>query len=302
MNKFTQRIIALLITATVMNSFYSCKQDNATTPNPTPAPNYDTVVQSKKMNVSYGPNERNVMDIFLPAKRTPNTPFILLIHGGGWIGGSKTDFNNVQDSLLTRGIASASMSYRYASTTVHYEQLMEDVDNALELIKSHTKDWIIRDDKYVIGGYSAGAHMSLLYGFRYDPDNDIAAIISNAGPSDITDTDWLNYAALLGQLTAINNMVGAEYVIFQPLPERFSLASPIKGIKNVPTLMIHGDVDNVVNYNHSTKLHAQMQSLGYTSRLVTLPGVNHDMGVSNPATVQLILTEMTNWINTYGKD
>ena len=39
-------------------------------------------------NVSYGPHERNVLDVWL-AKSDKPAPLVVFIHGGGWISGDK---------------------------------------------------------------------------------------------------------------------------------------------------------------------------------------------------------------------
>src|SRR4051812_16495109 len=63
-------------------------------------------------NVSYGPHERNVMDVW-KAKSDRPTPLLVFIHGGGFRGGSK---EAVQAYLLTgclaSGISVVSINYR----------------------------------------------------------------------------------------------------------------------------------------------------------------------------------------------
>jgi acetyl esterase/lipase len=257
--------------------------------------------EARMNNVSYGSNDRNKMDVALPKDRNENTPFVLLIHGGGWVSGDKGDMKAIQDSLLLRGIASAAMNYRFASGSIHYEQLMDDVSNALDVCVSKAGEWKIRNDKYVIGGASAGAHMSLLYAHRYNTKHSISAVVSAAGPTDLTDIDWLNYTGIIGQLGNIQSMVGAQYYLGQSLDPRFAAASPIKAVKNIPTLMIHGDADLVVAYAQSQRMAAVMNNSSFTNNLVTIPGAGHDLGVGNPTNAKLVVNEISAWVNTYGK-
>src|SRR5690606_9147505 len=122
----------------------SCSKDTSTPVTPT-----GSVNEQRIANASYGSHDRNKMDVYLPGDRNANTPFVLLIHGGGWVSGDKGDMAAIQDSLLISGIASASMNYRYASGTVHYEQQMEDVSAALAYCLSNADEWKIRKDKYI---------------------------------------------------------------------------------------------------------------------------------------------------------
>ena len=79
----------------------------------TPAPE-GTVTH---LNQSYGPNSRNKLDMYLPELRDTTTETVLLIHGGAWVGGDKSnaDLMNRRDVLLESGYAVASMNYRYAN-------------------------------------------------------------------------------------------------------------------------------------------------------------------------------------------
>lgn len=284
--------LLVLLLCTVMAS---CDPPRNHEPGPEPQQ------EQKAYNLSYGPDTRNKLDIYLPANRDNNTPFVLLIHGGGWVSGDKADMNALQDSLMKRGIASASMSYRYAGSQVHYTELMQDVAAAVTFCYGKHTEWNTRADKYIIGGVSAGAHMALLYAYNYDATNRISAVVSAVGPTDITQTDWLNYSILVGLNDEIGNMVGATYALGQPLDPAFAAASPRLHIKNVPTLMLHGDADLVVFYSQSQLLNADLATAGIPHKLVTIPGANHDLGVANPVILQQLLTEISSWCTTYGR-
>lgn len=260
----------------------------------------DPNITERKYDVSYGPDARNKMDVYLPAGRSTSTPFILLIHGGAWVAGNKSDLNGFQEGLLQQGIASASMNYRYASQSVHYPQLMQDVALAVDYCVGNADNWVIRKNQYMVGGSSAGAHMSLLYSYSYDTDNRVSGVISLAGPTDVTDTDWLNYAVLVGLIGNIEVMTGDTYVINQPLALSYTSASPRKNLKNVPTLMIHGTNDEVVFYSQSQKLDTALTNASVQHKLVTINGAGHDLGLGNPATAVMVTQEIVDWINTYG--
>jgi len=252
-------------------------------------------------NLSYGADSRHKMDVYLPEGRNDQTPFLVLVHGGAWVAGDKGAFNALQDSLMARGIASATINYRYASADVHYEQLMADVQAALDYCYRKRAEWNIRGSRYILCGASAGAHMSLLYSYSYNSGGRVSAVISAAGPTDITQPDWLNYAALLGLLDEIELMVGASYTPGQPLHPRFSAASPRFHISNIPTLLLHGTNDMTVPYNQSEILAADLASRGVPYKLVPFQGAGHDLGLGNPAYLQLLLTELESWCKTYGR-
>lgn len=256
---------------------------------------------AKIYNVKYGTETRQAMDVYLPANRTASTPLVMLIHGGGWTAGNKSDFNAVQQVLSDSGIASVSINYRYVSSTVHYQQLMEDVNKALQHCVDKANAWSIRNTKIIMAGASAGAHMSLLYGYGFDTDNRVSGIISLAGPTNFTILEFHLLAAINGLGTNIYNMVGATYTVGQPLDEKFAKASPVTYNKNVPTLIVHGDADVIVPYGQAIDLRDKLQSKGYTYKMETIVGGGHDLGLANPVNALRVYTEFIKWTRTYSK-
>lgn len=257
--------------------------------------------EAKMLNISYGTDTRNKMDVYLPKDRSTATPFVILIHGGAWTGGNKEDMRGFQDLLLARGFGSVSMSYRYVGATVHYTELMEDVNKVVMYCVNKSGEWNIRNTKLIISGASAGAHMALLYGYKYDTGGRISGIVSMCGPTDLTDPVMLNYATTIGLAGPLNALAGATYVPNQPVDAKFAAASPLKQAINIPTLMFHGTADLTVPYSQAELLNNRLGQLNYTHKLVTLPGAGHDLGLNIPANVILIEAEFRAWIETYSR-
>ena len=53
-------------------------------------------------DVAYGNDVYQKMDVYLPEGRNENTKTFILVHGGGWSGGHKTDFDYVIPILKTQ--------------------------------------------------------------------------------------------------------------------------------------------------------------------------------------------------------
>ncbi len=252
-------------------------------------------------DMSYGPDKRNTMNIFIPKGATSTTPFVLFMHGGAWVSGDKNDVAIVQLALGAQGIASASINYRYASKSVHYAELMNDVNLAVNYINDHGKDWNLDTSKIAIGGISAGGHMAMLYAYRYDTGNHINAVISMAGPSNIADTAVLDASVQNRLIGGVESMVGAKYTAGKTLDQKFADASPINFIKNVPTLLIHGTGDTVVAHAQSVTMDAKLASAGVPHKLMSIPNTNHDMGLGNPDTAKKIAEAVVSWVKKYEK-
>ena len=114
-------------------------------------------------NVSYGPNERNVLD-FWKAEGTGPRPLLVMIHGGGWVGGDKGGSTSRFKPYLDKGISCAAINYRLTGdhplpAPVH------DAARAIQFLRSKAAEWNIDTDHIALTGGSAGActSMWLLY-------------------------------------------------------------------------------------------------------------------------------------------
>ncbi|HVU55396.1 MAG TPA: alpha/beta hydrolase [Puia sp.] len=258
--------------------------------------------EKRWMNVAYGSFPSSIMDIALPANRDEHTPFVIIIHAGGWVLGDKIWGARTQDTLLAHGIASANMNYRFADDgQVHWQQMLEDVDSVLDYCISHADEWHTRKNNFIMNGESAGAHLALLYG--YTTPKKIAAIVSECGPTNLTDTAVLNYYAKndTALLHDVKKMVGADYPPGgSPGPE-YAAASPVFHVKNLPTLFFHGTSDQLVPYTQATDLENELKRKGYIYKFVPMPGANHDLGLNVLESRTFIYREFVEWVWKYGK-
>src|SRR4030095_2792613 len=148
-----RNFLLLLFIITLISS---CKKDDA--------PEEDTSVTM--LNISYGTNTQQKMDVYLPANRsTTITKVIIMIHGGGWNPGDKADFNEYVDSLKKRepSYAIFNINYRLANTPDIFPAQELDVRAAVEFIYNKRSEYLI-SDKIALIGASAGAHLALLQG------------------------------------------------------------------------------------------------------------------------------------------
>ncbi|MDR7128329.1 acetyl esterase/lipase [Algoriphagus sp. 4150] len=255
--------------------------------------------QEKINDVAYGTDPRNVMDVYLPAQRNVNTPFVLLIHGGAWVKAGKENVRDIQDTLLNHGIAVASINHRYANTSdVHYSQMLDDVDQALNYCSQHALAWNTRKDGFVMVGASSGGHLALLS--AYTTSKNIKAVVEFSGPTNVNDTTLLNYASKVGLIDAIQRMTGKNYIKGAPLDIAYAQSSPITQVKNIPVLMIHGTSDVVVPFSQSEMLDRKLTSLGFEHKLLAIPNAGHDLNMNDLKTRSLVLTSAVDWVLKYG--
>jgi acetyl esterase/lipase len=259
------------------------------------------VTAEKLKDVVYGKYLRNIMDIYLPAGRNEKTPFVVLIHGGAWVKAGKEDSQQYADSLFSNHIAFVSINYRYANNEdVHYPQMLEDVDNALNYCIAHADQWNTRKTNFTMTGGSSGAHVAMLY--SYTTNKKIKAIVDFCGPTNLADTTVLNYSSKVGLIGFIEMMTGKKYVKGQPIDPAYTLSSPIDQVKDIPILIVHGTADPVVNFSQSQQLSDKLETKNITHKLLPVPGAGHDLNLKkDAATRALVYHEAINWIYQYGK-
>jgi acetyl esterase/lipase len=118
-------------------------------------------------DVSYGPDESNVLDFWQAPGGAPN-PLLVMIHGGGFRQGSKSQMSAALIQACHKaGISVASIEYRFTQKAPYPAQMM-DCARALQFIRSKAGEWNIDPKRVAATGGSAGAGISLWLGFHAD--------------------------------------------------------------------------------------------------------------------------------------
>ncbi len=114
------------------------------------------------------------LEIYFPpgwSRTAPRGPGVILFHGGGWSGGSLTQFRHACRYLASRGLVAATANYRML-TRAERERLpagesykrvcVTDAKSAIRWMKQHAEELRIDPARLITGGGSAGGHISVL--------------------------------------------------------------------------------------------------------------------------------------------
>lgn len=88
--------------------------DGTTAPLPQPNNGNQPIVERILTNRAYGTDAAQRIDVYLPANRNSETP---VLHGGGFVAGSRTDFNSQSRALMAKGMIVVNVDYRLVDTT-----------------------------------------------------------------------------------------------------------------------------------------------------------------------------------------
>lgn len=119
-------------------------------------------------NLSYGPHERNVLDLW-QAKSVRPTPLVVFIHGGGFVQGDKRGVHRspVVRQCLDAGVSFASINYRFREHAP-IQDILRDAARAIQYLRSRAKELNLDPTRIAAYGSSAGAGTSLWLAFHDD--------------------------------------------------------------------------------------------------------------------------------------
>lgn len=273
-------------------------------------------VAADAFRVQYGEEKCNYMDVFLPEKTDGKCDVMLGIHGGSWMAGDQTAFS---------GEARDAAGYGYIGVTVDYSKIFDSVGGkkvfgkataltmvdeifkAVGKLREVLNERGIETDKMLIYSHSSGSHLALLYAYTHCKDSPIpiGMIVSMSTPADLTleasgktllET-WRSslLTALTGEditdLTIKTKKGAAAVAAINPI-DHVSADVP-------PTLLVHGDQDDLIPYENSPLLCEKLTACGVPSKVITFPGEGHFIRFSPIEMRQEMIDAATEWAALY---
>lgn len=208
-------------------------------------------------------------DVYVPKGAGP-FPAVLVVHGGGWSGGSRSNRTTTSIALAQAGFVAVNISYRLAPKTKFPGQLY-DLQQAMHWIHAHSAEYKIDPTRIGGFGYSAGAHLiSLLavltpsdaldkpYG---GPETRLQAVVSGGTPADL--------AAFGKSGRLLRQFLGGTK---QEFPGRYAAASPSDHVSPAapPFFLYNGQWDTLVPISQSEDFAAKLQAAGIHVELYRL--------------------------------
>jgi len=254
----------LLALAFLLLTLGSCKKSDS-----------DGVVAAKtELNVSYGTAADQKLDIYLPAGRNAaTTPSIILIHGGAWNSGDKSDFAGYIDTLKRRlpNYAIFNLNYRLANPPNLFPAQENDVKAAVQFITDRLAQYNV-SNKMALLGVSAGAHLAMLQAYKNANSIKPKAVVDLFGPTDLVDLYNNPPNPLVPGILA--SVVGGTPATAATLYQQSSPVNTVS-INSSPTIIFHGLQDIVVTPSQSTALRNSLSIKGVPNTLVTYPAEGH---------------------------
>ncbi len=222
------------------------------------------------------------MDLYQPARAETYLPVVLVIHGGSWHSGHRDELGDLNFYLAARGYLVASIDYRLAPAALFPAQ-RDDVFAAITYLKKHALEFGLNPGQIVLLGRSAGGQIALASAYA-QKDPSVRGVIALYAPNDLI---W-GYAFPSNPLIMNSRRVIETYLGGPPAQrmEVYVAASPINYVSpnTVPTLMIHGDRDELVSVKHEERLSVKLDEYHRPYFFLRLPWATHgcDANFSGP--------------------
>ena len=235
-------------------------------------------------DVVYGHKDGLAMtfDVIKP-KANANGAAVIFMVSGGWV----SNYNPPQQTatrfkdLLDKGFT--LITVRHGSSPKYLiPEIVSDVRRAVRFIRHNAKQWGVDPNRLGVFGGSAGGHLALVLGTASDngdpnakedfmkESDRVASVVAYFPPVDLRPlARGLNpqrTGGTLDRFPALN---------FEK--EKAPDYSPIVHVSpdDPPTLLIHGDKDNLVPVNNSKVIHEAFQKNNVKTQLIIIEGAEH---------------------------
>jgi acetyl esterase/lipase len=124
--------------------------------------NDDNIIQIKDLVYKNLDAKTLHLDAFYKNENT-KLPAVILIHGGGWKSGNKSQMQFMAQAIASKGYSCFAIEYRL-SPEAKYPAAILDVKSAIKFIKSNAEKFNVDPSRIAVLGCSSGGQMAALIG------------------------------------------------------------------------------------------------------------------------------------------
>jgi acetyl esterase/lipase len=267
-----------------------------------PARSADEPSYTRQQDVIYGRKDGTALtlDVFRP-RHDANGAAVVLVISGGFFSAHEAINPAFARPLADRGYTVFAVVHG-SQPRYTVPEIVPDIRRAVRFIRHHAQDYAIDPGRIGITGSSAGGHLSLMQGTAADEGDPQAKDPVDRTSSRVQavacffpPTDLLNYGQPGHELIRPTDHappfraafdyreLDRDSMLWVPVtdPERLReitrTISPISHVSpdDPPTLILHGDADELVPLQQSETMVEALQGAGVEAKLVVKKGAGH---------------------------
>ena len=213
------------------------------------------------------------LDLYYPPQQKKPAPGVVVIHGGSWNSGDAQQLTALNYYLATRGYVVAAINYRLAPKWP-FPAALEDVQAAITFLRENAVSLSLDAERLVLLGRSAGGQLALLAGYTTERTS-IRGVVAFYSPADLLYSyDNPANPSVIDTRTILNDYLNG---VPTQIRETYLAASPIQfvSITSPPTLLVHGERDELVSATHSERLDQKLSDKGVPHLYLRFPWATH---------------------------
>jgi acetyl esterase/lipase len=248
----------------------------------TPTVAHDAVETQRGVAYGVADGEELLLDVYLPPSREAPRPAVILLHGGGWSSGSRSDMVVAGKELARAGYVAFGIDYRLLDTVTPqnlWPTQLDDTQRAVRWVRAHAEDYDVDPERIAAYGWSSGGHLAAMLGVRDTRDN--------TDPALATYSSRVNCVVVLGgdmdlSVRQTDDSFAQTLVDFlggtpEEQPQAYRDASPLTWVDEAaaPVLVVHGGHDDAILVEQSQRMVRVLNEAGVAAGYVALPGIGH---------------------------
>ncbi|MDR1762277.1 MAG: alpha/beta hydrolase [Bacteroidales bacterium] len=186
--------------------------------------------------------KQSKLTVFLPEKPDTSDISVIICPGGSyyWLD-KKNEGYEVAKYLNKHGITAFVLQYRTARKGNHYPAMIEDLEQAMKIVKTNAKEYGIAPQKVGVMGFSAGGHLVGTLAIYHSKPTLKPYFTAMIYPV-------VSMEDSICHTKSRKNLLGKEYP--QVLAEKMSLEKNVYGNMS-PVFLLHCIGDQTVDYRNS---------------------------------------------------
>lgn len=243
---------------------------------------YGNVNQKKEIVYKKIKDRELHLDAFFPKNKKQN-PAIVIIHGGGWRSGNKSQMETFAMEMASKNYSCFNIEFRL-SLEAAYPAAIFDVKNAIQHIKKNARKFNVDTTKIAVLGCSSGAQMAALIGTT---NGKTAFEDSN---KNVKNSSKVNAIVNIDGILAFKHPESAEGKVagqwlggsYEEIPTIWEQASPLNNTdaKTPPILFINSSIPRF--HAGRDDMIAILNKNGIYNEIQTIPNSPHSFWFLNP--------------------
>jgi acetyl esterase/lipase len=239
--------------------------------------------------------------IFLPSKNIANGTAVIICPGGGyWVNAIKHEGTDVAKEFVKKGVAAFVLKYRIPDERTMVNTgigPLQDIEQAMLLVRSHTKEWNIDVNKVGVMGFSAGGHLASTLGTHYNN-----VVISNLDKISLRPDFMILVYPVITTDTLINKRPLFEKLLGKNADEKLmqEYSNEKRVTSETPPAFITQSTDDEYSVMNSVVFYEALIRNKAKAELHLYQGGGHGYGMNNKTTKDKWMERCFNWMDSNG--